>query len=293
LGLLVHPTRRIDRVLAEIGAWASANGSTIGQVVVDGQPRRVAEPVDAAACDLLLAIGGDGTALVALHVAAPSGRPVLGVACGSVGALASVTAERVPWALDEIASGRWTAAAVPGLDVRWNEDDGEVAVNDLAILRDGPQQTIVSVTVDDVLYAQVAGDGLVVATALGSSAYNMAAGGPILAPGAQGMTITPLAPHGGSCPPLVAGVASEVTLQVEPGHGGVRYELDGRRAATPGHVLTIRHREEFAKLVRLAGEEPRLTGLRRRGLVTDSPRVLVRGTRPVDAEPRIPVDEPG
>jgi NAD+ kinase len=279
LGLLVHPTRRIDRVLAEVGAWASANGATIGQVRVAGQTRPVADPVEPAACDLLLAIGGDGTALVALHAAAPSARPVLGVACGSIGALASVTAERVPWALDEIANGRWTAAAVPGLDVRWNDEHGEVAINDVAIVRDGPQQAIVSITVDDVLYARVAGDGLVVASALGSSAYNMAAGGPILAPGAEGMTVTPLAPHGGSCPPLVAASASQVTLRVEAGYGGVRYELDGRRTRAAGHVLTIRHRDDFAKLVRLAGEEPRLSGLRRRGLVADSPRVLVRGTR--------------
>jgi NAD+ kinase len=289
LGLLVHPTRRIDGVLAEIGAWASANGATVGQVAVAGQPRRVADPVEAAACDLLLAIGGDGTALIALHAAAPSGRPVLGVACGSIGALASVTAERLPWALDEIAGDRWSATAVPGLDVRWNEGHGGVAINDVAIVRDGPQQAIVSITVDDVLYARVAGDGLVVASVLGSSAYSMAAGGPILAPGAEGMTITPLAPHGGSCPPLVTGTASELSLEVEPGHGGVRYELDGQRTSFPGHGLTIRHRDDFARLVRLAGEEPRLTGLRRRGLVADSPRVLVRGTRqPESGSPAFP-----
>jgi NAD+ kinase len=239
----------------------------------------VADPVDPAACDLLLALGGDGTALIALHAAAPSARPVLGVACGSLGALAAVTADRVAWALDEIAAGRWTAAAVPGLDVSWGQAEAAVAINDVAIIRDGPQQTIVSVTVDDVPYAQIAGDGLVVATALGSSAYNMAAGGPILAPGANGMIVTPLSPHGGSIPPLVAGTASRLALRVEPGFAGVRYEVDGRRTADAGHLLVVRHREHYAKLVRLAGEERRLTGLRRRGLVVDSPRALVRGNR--------------
>jgi NAD+ kinase len=273
-------------VLAAIGAWASERGATVGQVPVAGQDRRVADPVEAAACDLFLALGGDGTALIALHTAAPIGRPVLGVACGSIGALAAVTADRVAWALDEIAAGRWTATAVPALDVSWGERQGGVAINDLAIVRDGPQQTIVSVKVDDVLYAQLAGDGLVVATELGSSAYSMAAGGPILAPGAEGITVTPLAPHGGSAPPLIAGTASRLTLRVEPGFGGVRYELDGRRIADAGHVLTIRHRDDYATLVTLAGEEPRLTGLRRRGLVVDSPRVLMRGIRAAgDAEP--------
>jgi NAD+ kinase len=129
------------------------------------------------------------------------------------------------------------------------------------------------------LYAQIAADGLVVATALGSSAYNMAAGGPLLAPGAVGMVATPLEPHGGSCPPLVAGAASHLTLEVEPGFGGVRYELDGRRAAITGPLLTVRHHPDYATLVTLAEDEGRLAGLRRRSLVVDSPRVLVREHR--------------
>jgi NAD+ kinase len=95
------------------------------------------------------------------------------------------------------------------------------------------------VSVDGVLYARIAGDGLVVATPLGSSAYTMAAGGPILAPGAERMAVTPLAPHGGSCPPLVAGTSSHLALTVEPGHSGVRHEIDGRPNAIEARRLTI------------------------------------------------------
>jgi NAD+ kinase len=286
MGVVVHPTRRLERVLAEIGAWASAHGVAVGQIPVSGQTRRVADPVEPAACDLLLALGGDGTALAALHAGAPSSRPVLGVACGSVGVLMSVAADRVPWALEQLAAGRWTPIGVPGLDVGWDESRGAVAINDLAVVRDGPGQVLVSISVDDVLYARVAGDGLVVATPLGSSAYTVAGGGPILAPGAEGMAVTPLAAHGGVCPPLVAGIGSRLTLTVEPGHGGVRHEIDGRQAAIAGGLLTVDWRPDYATLVRLAEGEPRLTGLRRRGLVLDSPRALVRGARsPEDAEP--------
>jgi NAD+ kinase len=279
LGLVIHPTRRVEGVLEEIGALASNHGLAVGQVEVPGQIRRVAEPVTAGACDLLLAVGGDGTALVALHVGAPTPLPVLGIAAGSIGALTTVSAKRVTWALDQIAAGRWTPLAIPGLDVGWGEEATEVAINDVAVVRDGPGQVVVSISVDDVLYARIAADGLVVATALGSSAYNMAAGGPLLAPGAVGMVATPLEPHGGSCPPLVAGAASHLTLEIEPGFGGVRYELDGRRAGITGSSLTVHHHPDYATLVRLAEEEPRLTGLRRRNLVIDSPRVLVREHR--------------
>jgi NAD+ kinase len=279
LGLVVHPTRRVEEVLEEIRAWASKHGLTVGQIPVPGQARQVAEPVEAEASDLLLALGGDGTALIALHAGAASSRPVLGVACGSVGVLTSVSAERVTWALDQIAAGRWTPEAIPGLDVAWGNENGGVAINDAAVIRDGPGQIMVSISVDEMLYARVAGDGLVVATALGSSAYNMAAGGPILAPGAEGMVATPLAPHGGSCPPLVAGNASRLTLTIEPGWGGARFERDGRPEAVAGRLLTVRHRRDYATRVTLAEEEPRLTGLRRRGLVLDSPRVLARDIR--------------
>jgi NAD+ kinase len=279
LGLIVHPTRPVQSALEEIGAWASAHGAKVGQVPVPGQTRAVMDPVEAAACDVLLGLGGDGTALTALHAGAPTSRPVLGVACGSIGMLTSVGAERVAWALEQIANGRWMPVAIPGLDVAWDQAHGGVAVNDVAIVRDGSGQIMVSIAVDGVLYAGVAGDGLVVATALGSSAYTMAAGGPILAPGAEGMVATPLAAHGGSCPPLVAGSTSELELSIEPGYGGVRCELDGRPTPVAGRRLTIRHRRDYATLVTLAEDEPRLTGLRRRGLVLDSPRVLVRDTR--------------
>jgi NAD+ kinase len=282
LGLVVHPARDVEDVLEEIRAWAAKHGLRVGQVQVPGQTRHVADPIEVTACDLLLAVGGDGTTLIALHHGAPVSCPVLGVACGSIGALTSVTADRLDWALDQVAAGRWTPVAIPGLEVSWDEAVGGYAINDLAIIRDGTGQTLVSITVDGVLYARLAGDGVLVGTALGSSAYTMAAGGPLLAPGAEGMVVTPLAPHGGSCPPLVAGTESRLTLAVEPGYGGVRYELDGHATPIDGSSLTVGCRSDYATLVTLAEEEPRLSGLRRRGLVLDSPRVLVRERRTAD-----------
>ena len=279
VGLVAHPTRDVAQVLGEIASWASRHGVAVGQVPTEGQPRRLADPVEASDCDLLLALGGDGTTLRALHAGAAVSRPVMGIACGSVGALTAVKAADADWALAQVAEGRWTPAAIPALDVGW-DGGGGVAINDLVVIRDGSGQVLVSIHVDDVLYARLAGDGVVVSTALGSSAYTMAAGGPLLAGGAEGIAVTPLASHGGSIVPLVAGPASRIGLDVEPGYGGVRYELDGRPAPVEGHELDIARRAEYAQLVRLADDEPRLSGLRRRGLILDSPRVLVRENRP-------------
>ena len=283
VGLVVHPTRPVEGVLAEVRAWAARHALAVGQVPACGQTREVAEPVDPAECDLLLGVGGDGTALSALHAGAPASRPVLGIACGSIGALTTVSAERAGWALGEVAAGRWAPVDVPGLEVAWGAAPGGVAINDIAVTRAGAGQIVVSVAVDDVLYADLSGDGVVVATALGSSAYSMAGGGPILAPGAQGIVVTPLACHGGSCPPLVAGSESRLTLTIEPGHAGMRCDVDGHRRPGDGNVLRVRCRRDYATLVSLPGEEPRLTGLRRRGLVSDSPRARVRDVRAAPA----------
>jgi NAD+ kinase len=108
LGLVVHPRRRIEGAVRVIRDWASRHGFAVGQVVIPGHSRRIATPIDVAACDLLLAVGGDGTALAALHAAAPVSRPVLGVACGSLGVLTSVPEERLSIPASRSTIWRWS-----------------------------------------------------------------------------------------------------------------------------------------------------------------------------------------
>jgi NAD+ kinase len=278
VGLVVHPRRDVEAALAAARAWAAAHGAVLGQVPIPGQSRRVADPVDVASCELVMALGGDGTALAALHAAAPASRPVLGVACGSIGVLTSVPAGGLPAALDHVAAGKWSERRLPALEIAGSAE-AQLAINDFVVVRDGTGQVITEIRVDDELYARMAGDGLVVATPVGSSAYTMAAGGPILAPDVQGFVVTPLDQHGGVSPPLVVGPDSVLSLSVHPGFGGSRFEVDGQEVPMEALEVTARLRREYASLVTLAEEEPMLTGLRRRGLVVDSPRILVRDAR--------------
>jgi NAD+ kinase len=278
VGLVVHPRRDIGAALEMLEEWASAHGVAVGQIPVAGQSRRVAEEVDVASCDFVLALGGDGTTLAALHAGALASRPVLGIACGSIGVLTSVSSDHLDWALEQIAHGRWTAHALPGLDID-AEGQRRVAINDFTAIRNGTGQVITSVMVDGELYARMAGDGIVVATPLGSSAYTMAAGGPILASGAQGIVVTPLATHGGVAPPLVVGPETTLELTVEHGYGGSRFELDGQVLADECPKVAIGMLRDYATMVRLEGEESRLAGLRRRKLVIDGPRIFARDAR--------------
>jgi NAD+ kinase len=279
VALVVPPRRDVEIALEATRAWASRHGLVVGQVRIPGQTRRVADPIDIGSCDLVMALGGDGTALAALHAAAPTSRPVLGVACGSVGVLTYVPAGSLSAALDQLTAGNWSRQPLPALEIAAGPAELRFAINDFAVIRDGTGQVITHIRVDDELYARTAGDGLVVATPLGSSAYTMAAGGPILAPGARGIVVTPLAQHGGVSPPLVACPDSRLSVTVEPGYGGSRFEMDGQELGMEGFEVSIGLREEYASLVTLADQEPLLTGLRRRGLVVDSPRILARDRR--------------
>jgi NAD+ kinase len=276
IGLVVHPKRDLDRALAAIREWAEAEGRRVGQIEVDGQDRRVADLIDPADCGLIVAVGGDGTALAALHAGARASRPVLGVACGSIGALTSVHADDIDRALEMVSAGDWIPRELPALDV-----NGEwVAINDLAVIRDGDGQLVTSISIDEQLYARVAGDGVIVATPIGSSAYTFAAGGPLLTPTCDNFAVTPLASHGGSIPPLVASGDTRLTLELQPGFGGMRLEVDGRRTDCTSKKLTITRRAEYATLVSLEGGEAMIAGLRKRGLLIDSPRAKLRDERP-------------
>jgi NAD+ kinase len=279
LGLVVHPRREIDVALDNAREWAEAHGADLVQIPVSGQERVVADPGEVASCDLVLAVGGDGTALHALHAAAAVNRPVLGVACGSLGALTAVTAEEIVDALDRVAAGDWAPRRLPGLAVTGEGVKPRTAINDVVVVRAGASQVIVTIEVDGQLYVRYGGDGVVVATPAGSSAYTLAAGGPVLAERSDGIVITPLAPHGGCAPPLVVGAASTVRLGIEPGYAGSRLEFDGQVNDEHPSELRATRVEAYATLVGLGDAEPLLAGLRRRRILMDSPRVLARDDR--------------
>lgn len=279
IGVVVHPHRRLDNALATLRDWAAAQGGEVVQLKVPGQEREVAPFGEAADCDLVAAMGGDGTTLAALHAAAPHGLPVLGVACGSLGALTATSASDLPEALERFAAGDWEARRLPGVAVTVDGQGPKVALNDLVVVRRGANQVVVGVEIDGDRFVRFAGDGVVIATPLGSSAYTMAAGGPVLDTSTEAIVVTPVASHGGSTPPLVVGSGSAVRVTIEGGWAGARIELDGQIHDHDPKELLVSWQPEHATLVRFAGAETLLAGLRRRRILQDSPRVLARDDR--------------
>jgi NAD+ kinase len=175
LGLIVHPRRELNKALDTLQRWSDEHGVDVVQVPAAGQDRTVADPGDPADCDVIIALGGDGTTLAALRTGAAAGRPVMGVACGSLGALTAVTADDLGAALDRLAAGDWTPRPLPALAVESDGSETWMGVNDVVVVRQGAGQISADVHVDGELFIRFAGDGLVAATPLGSSAYTLAA----------------------------------------------------------------------------------------------------------------------
>src|ERR671919_3123798 len=203
VAVAVHPTRAADEALRTLGRWAGRHGIDVVQLEVEGVQREVAAPGKAEPGDLVVALGGDGTMLSALRAAAASDAPVLGVACGSLGALSAVSGEELLEALDRFGAGDWTVRSMPALAVRASGAPDDWAVNDFVVVRRGSGQIVAEVAVDGELYVRLAGDGLAVATPIGSRAYSMAAGGAPLAPHKPAFLCTPLGIPRGRPPPPV------------------------------------------------------------------------------------------
>jgi NAD+ kinase len=280
VALIVHPTRPIARPLGTLERWTSEHGLDLVQIpAIGGSERNVARGGELATGDLVVALGGDGTVLAALRAAAPENAPVLGVACGSLGALTAVHADRLEDALERVLAGDWTARRLPALAIHPADGEDEWAVNDFVVVRHGAGQVVVDLSVDDELYVRLAGDGMIVATPLGSTAYSMAAGGPLLAPGTPAVVCTPVSMHGGNAPPLVVPATTTVRIEVQPSFAGFDIEIDGHVYPIEERDFRVSLHEEKVTLVSFGELGMGITSLRQRRLITDSPRVLARDDR--------------
>ena len=214
IGLVVHRGRAesvdaaVDaaRQLRELGAKpvvADPDGDAPEGVVAD--LLAVAEPVEPErftdGLDLAMTFGGDGTFLRAAHLCRDTGIPILGVNLGRLGFLAEVELDDLGPALRAVVDGGYTVEERPTLEVAVEPADGGPvtrcwALNEVAIEKTVRQRLLrMDVSVDGTLFAKVPADALIVATATGSTAYALSAGGPIVSPRIEATLVVPVAPH--------------------------------------------------------------------------------------------------
>ena len=214
----------------------------------------------AAACDLLVLLGGDGTILRALHRMRGAVPPVFGINLGSLGFLTGVHSDEWPKAVESIAAGDFKLSTRTLLRVEL-ERDGRIAesftgLNDAVVSRGQHSQLIkVEVRVDGEELCVYNADGLIVATPTGSTAYSMSAGGPLLLPDSACFVITPICPHVLTNRSTVVADTARLQLRLVGGGPGVTVNVDGQeiRAFAPGDVLHVARAAETLQLATLPG----------------------------------------
>ncbi len=191
--------------------------------------------------DLVLVLGGDGSILRALAREAGSGAPVIAINYGRVGFLASIEPKDLESGLRRALAGEYVTLELPSLRAKWAEGEAS-AVNDLALLRGGEARLAdLSFAVDGEPVANVRCDGMVCSTPVGSTAYNLAVGGPTVSWGVRCYVISFLAAHHLDARPLVLARDEVFTVTNAGVVGDCDIHSDGQRigALGPGRAITM------------------------------------------------------
>jgi NAD+ kinase len=203
--------------------------------------------------DFAVVFGGDGTILSAARQLCETSVPVIGVNVGKLGFLAEFGAEELKDLFDRITGDKKLIEKRMILDCRIEKNGEEVffstAVNDVVIAAGEPFRMIeLQMRVDGNSLASCAGDGVIITTPTGSTAYNMSAGGPIMAANLSAIAITPVCPHSLSFRPIVISGKSEVEICPVRVNEGTMLTLDGQVSkglSTECVVKVRRHKGEF------------------------------------------------
>lgn len=237
-------------LLEELVPWLVGEGHVAVVTAEDQVSPPLAEVLPegtfGASVDVLVALGGDGTMLRAARLVADAGKPVLGINLGQLGFLAMFSPEDAKAAVSDALAGRLPTAERMRLAVTYRRGGAKSvvrhALND-AVLHQGAMARLIDVEAfcDDQLIAEYRADGLIVATPTGSTAYNMAAGGPIVVPGQAAMTLTPICAHALTNRPLVLGARSVLRLRLAADPRGAILTVDGQWGCSflPGDVVEM------------------------------------------------------
>jgi NAD+ kinase len=255
-----HPPTATEAV-ALAASVASDTGwrlvATAKELAKHGDAGAGVEPVERLPTDpdLCLVLGGDGSILYALRRFARTGVPVFGVNFGTVGFLAAVERDEAEVGIGRALAGETETIDLPALAA---EIDGEdhFAFNDVSFSR-RPQDRVaeLSYRIAGEEVGNVRCDGLVAATPAGSTGYNLANQGPILAWGVKGYVVSYIAPHSLTARALVVGPGDVLTVGNAAGREPVDVAIDGAQAGTlaPGAALDVHFVDSVGKLAQLPG----------------------------------------
>jgi NAD+ kinase len=245
--LLKHGKPDAVEIASSLTSWLSGRGHRVRAL---GDPVRGADAVSeaelAGAIDLLIVLGGDGTLLRGAALVADAGVPILGVNLGHLGFLTSCAPVGARAALERALDGDLPLEQRMRLACVLQRADGERIVkracNDVVVSQGALARLIeLEALIDGVVVTRYRADGLIVSTPTGSTAYSLAAGGPILMPELRAMVITPICPHTLTNRPVVAPAEARVTVRLAAPADDVLCTVDGQWGTrlSPGDQVEI------------------------------------------------------
>jgi NAD+ kinase len=257
-GLVLHPQADPTDVAQKLISWARSRGKQVIAETRDAArlPDGVVAVTEAElieTADALISLGGDGTMLGTLRLAAQRPVPVIGVNLGHLGFLVEIEPAQLDGALDRIDAGDYTIEEHSAA-VLTDGSAESLAFNDIALASvpgEGSVQALLSVN------GRASGryrcDALVLATPIGSTAYSYAAGGPLVSPMLDAMIISPVAPISGISRPAVISAGEPVGLALLEASGRPALQVDGTivRHMEPGESLEVRLRPRAGLVIRL------------------------------------------
>jgi NAD+ kinase len=269
IGVCVKPEQpQLAETLRGLAKWAGGRGidalfdPEAGRSVgLPGLPRAEL----AARVDLVVVLGGDGTLLAVARAIGRRLVPILAVNLGTLGFLAEIDLGELHPTLEAVLAGRFAVEPRMRLEVAVEHAGVEraryLALNDAVITKTAVSRMIdLETHVDGAEVTTYHGDGLIVATPNGSSAYSLSAGGPLLLPSFEAMVLTPICSHTLTQRPLVLSPGVEITIRVQDTRGGeVHLTVDGQvgcelgerdgvsvsRSEWPAQILVPRERNAF------------------------------------------------
>ena len=210
--------------------------------------------------DLMIAVGGDGTMLYAARIASDSGTPLLGINRGRLGFLADVTPDGMIEGLDQVLAGNYTRDTRLQLEATLESSSGihsALGLNDIVLQRrDTGRMVDFETRVGDHYVNSHAGDGMIVATPTGSTAYALSCGGPIIEPQLNAVVIVPICPHTLTDRPIAIPADQPIVLKLmEREDARAEVTVDGRSLGEilPGDRLVIRAADERITLIHPPG----------------------------------------
>jgi NAD+ kinase len=221
-----------------------------------GDVRVALEPDDLSEADLCLVLGGDGTMLRAFHFTRDLGIPVAGVNLGRVGFLTTILPQDLIRGLNRLLDGGFVEYPLLGLEAVMGAEVFR-ATNDVAVSKgDRSRACSLALTINGVTLFEVLCDGVVAATPAGSSAYSLAAGGPLLGISVQAYVISLVAPHLVGVRPVVAAPEDLLEIINTDEELDCFVDVDGQRSAilTPGAILRVRTTPAMTSLALLEGD---------------------------------------